>query len=103
MADVAAARGYRYLTGAATYTLITKGDNAGSISSISINNSSTSNQVTATLFLNDGTNSINIVGPTIIPVGVTMLLDHDLRFSGEAFGLKLTLAGTSPIVSVIIK
>ena len=103
MAHAKPTAGTHYLTGAATYTLKTKGDSSGAINSISINNSSTSNQVTATLFLNDGTNSINIVGPTIIPVGVTMLLDHDVSFSNFAFGLQLTLAGTSPIVSVIIK
>ena len=102
MAHVKAANGVHYLTGAATYILKTKGDNAGRINSININNSSASNEVTATLFLNDGTNSINIAGPVVIVSGVTLYLD-DVAFNNSIFGLKLTLAGTAPIVSVIIK
>ena len=102
MAQVKAARGIQYLTGAATYELIAKGNKAGRITSININNSSASNEVTATLFLNDGTNSINIAGPVVIVSGVTLYLDN-MAFNNTTFGLKLTLAGTAPIVSVIIK
>ena len=91
------------ISSATTTTLIPKGESAGKINSVSIANCNASNVVTITLYLDDGTNQTSYVENMVIPAGTTLVLDHNLSFNNYKLGLKLTTAGTSPDVNVIIK
>ena len=96
-------RGLFNITSATTTTIIDKGDNSGNINTISMTNCSSSNAVTVTLFLDDGTNQTSYIEGVVIPTNTTLLLNHNISFANSKLALKLTSAGTSPDVNVIIK
>ena len=102
-ASPALQRGLFNITSATTTTLIDKLDGNGNIRSIRITNCSSSNAVTVTLYLDDDTNQISYIENLSIPATCSLLLNEDLNFNNNALALKLTTAGTSPDVNVIIK
>jgi hypothetical protein len=101
--SVALQRGLFNITSETTTTLIDKLDDSGNIGSIRITNCSSSNAVTITLYLDDGTNQTSYIENLSIPATCSLLLSEDLSFNNNALALKLTIAGTSPDVNVIIK
>ena len=67
---------YQNITGAATTTVITKGGTVtGSIDKILIANVNTSNAVTITVDLHDGTNTFTIIKEVDIPVKSSLVLE----------------------------
>ena len=98
------AHGLFNITSATTTELIPQSySKQGAIKQITIANCSSSNAVTIRLFLTDGTTDTSIVENLSIPVGCTLLLDHEISFNNALLGLKLQTTGTSPDVNVIIK
>tara|TARA_R100001015_G_C4620076_1_gene176945 strand:- start:388 stop:684 length:297 start_codon:yes stop_codon:yes gene_type:complete len=94
---------YQNITGVATTTVITKGGTvAGSIDKILIANVNTSNAVTITVDLNDGTNTFTLIKEVDIPVKSSLVLEDNVRFDSAVYNLRITTAGTSPNISVII-
>jgi hypothetical protein len=87
----------------ASATLIPKFSSRGVINSISICNASASNTATIGLYLDDDTNSTHFVKNLVMPVGTTLILTEGLSFDNDSLALKITIAGTSPDVQVIIK
>ena len=99
-------RGLTNITSATTTTLIDFDSHRGNISTIQISNNNSSNPVTIDLYLHDGTvsNDAYIIKNVVIPSGVALLLgDSPVSFNTDVLALKITTAGTSPNVSVIIK
>jgi len=95
---------YQNITGVATTTVITKGGTvAGSIDKILIANVNTSNAVTITVDLNDGTNTFTLIKEVDIPVKSSLVLEDNVRFDSAVYNLRITTAGTSPNISVIIR
>ena len=95
---------YQNITGAATTTVITKGGTvAGSIDKILIANVNTSNAVTITVDLHDGTNTFTLIKEVDIPVKSSLVLEDNVRFDSAVYNLRITTAGTSPNISVIIR
>ena len=98
------ARLYKNISGAATTVLITKGSTvSGAIDKILISNVNTSNAVTITVDLYDGTNTFTIIKEVSIPVKTTLVLDDNISFESSKYNLRVTTAGTSPNISVIIR
>tara|TARA_R100000995_G_C3432940_1_gene99421 strand:- start:39 stop:335 length:297 start_codon:yes stop_codon:yes gene_type:complete len=91
------------ITSATTTTLIDILEDRGGIKSINIANCNASNIVTVTLFLDDGTNQTSYIENVVIPVGSSLMLNEGMSFNNNVLALKLTTAGTSPDVNVIIK
>ena len=96
-------KGLFNITSATTTELIAKNSLSGSINAIYIANCNATHAVTIKLFLTDGTNETAYIENLSIPVGCTLLLDDNLKFANNNLALKLTTAGTSPDVNVIIK
>ena len=91
------------IASATTTTLISKKSNAGNIDSVNIANCSSSNTVTVTVFLDDGTNQTSYTENVVIPTGTSLFLDTNMSFDNTTLSLKLTTVGTAPDVNVIIK
>jgi hypothetical protein len=91
------------ISSATTTTLIDVLEDKGSVKSINIANCNASNAVTITLFLDDGTNQTSYIENVVIPVGSSLMLNEGMSFNNNVLALKLTTAGTSPDVNVIIK
>jgi hypothetical protein len=94
---------YKNITGAATTVLITKGGTvSGGIEKILIANVNTSNAVTITVDFYDGTNTFTLIKEVDIPVKSSLVLEDNVRFDSSVYNLRVTTAGTSPNISVII-
>jgi hypothetical protein len=99
-------RGLTNITSATTTTLIDFDSHRGNISTIQISNNNSSNPVTISLYLHDGTvsNDAYIISDVVIPSGVALLLNESpISFNTDVLALKIVTAGTSPKVSVIIR
>ena len=98
-------KGLTNITSATDTILIDFDSQKGNINNIQISNNSSSNAVTISLFLSDGTTANNayFVKNLILPVGVALFLNENVAFDDSVLKLVLTTAGTSPDVSVIIK
>ena len=95
---------YKNITGAATTTVVTKASGvSGNIRKILIANVNTSNAVTITVDLNDGTNTYTLIKEIEIPVKSTLVLTDNVSFDSSIFNLRITTAGTSPNITTIIK
>tara|TARA_Y100001972_G_C7521572_1_gene263066 strand:- start:56 stop:355 length:300 start_codon:yes stop_codon:yes gene_type:complete len=96
---------YKNITGAtANDILIKKGPKfSGNISKILIANVNTSNAVTITVDLHDGTNTFTLIKEVDIPVKSSLVLEDNVKFDSTVFNLRITVAGTSPNISVIIR
>ena len=98
-------KGLTNITSATDTILIDFDSQKGNINNIQISNNSSSNAVTISLFLSDGTTANNayFFKNLVLPVGVALFLNENLGFDDSVLSLILTTAGTSPDVSVIIK
>ena len=101
---------YKNITSTGITTLITKENKrtgtgpSGNISKITISNNSTSNPATISVQLWDGSSvCYNIVGNMVIPNGVTLVLEDNLKFDKSLYNLRMEVSGTSPVLDVIIK
>ena len=93
------------ISSATTTTLIAKSSTtSGNINKILISNNSANaaTGIAVNLFDEDSTNYYFIKNVTI-PSGASLVLDDNLRFDSSRFSLRITNAGTSPDISVIIK
>jgi len=89
---------------AQTITVITKGSGvSGNIKKILIANENTSNAVDITVDLHDGTNTFTIIKEVEIPVKTSLVLSDNISFDSNAFSLRITTSGTTPLITVIIK
>ena len=94
---------YENYSTAAPHTLITKdGPLGGAIKKISISNNS-ANSSTIDLYLDDGSTQYYFCKNVTVPSGVTLIVDDNLGFDKSKYNLKITNAGTSPNITVIIK
>lgn len=103
---------YKKITSATTEDLITKGgQQGGSINSVLISNYSDANVVTISLFLEDAaasesTNPSNnkyfYIANLVMPIGTSIKFDDIGFFDSKKLNLRITVQGTSPLVSVII-
>tara|TARA_R100000388_G_C7179770_1_gene128049 strand:+ start:384 stop:680 length:297 start_codon:yes stop_codon:yes gene_type:complete len=94
---------YQNITGPGTTPVITKGGSvSGSINKILIANVNTTNAVTITVDLHDGTNTFTLIKEVDIPVKSSLVLEDNVRFDSAIYNLRITTAGTSPNISVII-
>ena len=92
-------------TSPATTTLITKGGEIGGrIGKISIANfSDNAADAIVNLFLNDGSaTDLYLCKNVAIPKGVTLILEDNLSFDASVYNLRISNAGTSPDITVII-
>ena len=92
-------------TSPATTTLITKGGEIGGrIGKISIANfSDNAADAIVNLFLNDGSvTDLYLCKNVAIPKGVTLILEDNLSFDSSVYNLRISNAGTSPDITVII-
>ena len=95
---------YKNITGAATTVVIRKGGTtSGNINKILIANVNTSNAVTITVDLYDGTNTFTLIKEVDIPVKSSLVLEDNVSFNSNSFNLRITTAGTSPNISVILR
>tara|TARA_R100001591_G_scaffold70079_1_gene78700 strand:- start:18 stop:320 length:303 start_codon:yes stop_codon:yes gene_type:complete len=96
---------YKKFTGAASnQLLVTKGNsNPGFYKKILIANENTSNAVNVTIDLHDGTNTYTIIKEVEIPVKSSLVLEDNVEFSSKDFSLRITISGTSPEITVIVK
>ena len=95
---------YTNIASATTTTLITKDSGvSGNIKKILITNVNTSNVVDITVDLYDGTNTYTIIKEIEIPINSSLALSDNVAFDSNVFNLRITTAGTSPNVTVIIK
>ena len=98
---------YKSITSATTTTLISKNDTAGSIiNKITICNNSDNPATGISLHLWSGEGG-DPVHPFIhnvtIPKGATLVLEDNLSFNKKLYNLRISNAGTSPDLTVIIK
>ena len=103
---------YKKITTATTTDLISKGgQQGGSINSVLISNFIDANAVTISLFLEDAavsesTNASNnkyfYIANLVMPIGTSIKFDDVEFFDSKKLNLRITTAGTSPLVSVII-
>tara|TARA_R110002020_G_scaffold79079_1_gene198435 strand:- start:31 stop:339 length:309 start_codon:yes stop_codon:yes gene_type:complete len=91
-------------TNAAEHTLISKNSRwTGNIRKITISNNSANPATGVHVHIHDGTTTYYYCKNVTIPSGVTLVLNDNLAFNHELFDLKVTNAGTSPDITVIIK
>ena len=95
---------YKAITSATTTNLITKGKGTnGSIQKITICNNS-ANAATISVGLDPVTSGLfYFIKNVIIPSGATLVLNDNLAFNSEKYHLRISNAGTSPDITVIIK
>jgi hypothetical protein len=98
---------YNAITSATTTTLITKGGRvSGSIKKITICNNSDNAATGISVHLWSG-----VVGQPVhpfvhnvtIPKGATLVLEDNISFNSVDYNLRISNAGTSPDITVIIK
>tara|TARA_X000001388_G_scaffold23862_1_gene16379 strand:+ start:282 stop:602 length:321 start_codon:yes stop_codon:yes gene_type:complete len=103
---------YKNLTSATTHDLISKNKKGGDIQKISITNYSGSNAATVSIFIEDAAasestdasnNKYYFISTLVIPVGTSFVLEDVLSFNTSIYHLRALIAGTSPLISVIIK
>ena len=98
---------YNAITSATTTTLIAKNSNiSGSINKITICNNSANAATGVSVHLWNGVGGQPVhpfVHNVTIPKGVTLVLDDNLSFDASQFMLRISNAGTSPDLTVIIK
>ena len=83
--------------------LLKKHLNSGNISQIAIACiHDTVDLIVDRLYIDDGTTEYDIIANVRIPVGVTLVLDHDLSYSSKLFDLRITTTNSSNC-TVIIK
>ena len=98
---------YKSITSATTTTLIEKGSRVGGkIKKISICNNSDNPATSISLHLWSGVGG-EPVHPFIhnmtIPSGTTLILNDNLSFDPKSYKLRISNAGTSPDLTIIIK
>ena len=97
---------YTAITSATTTTLITKGANVtGRISKITICNNSTNpaTSISVHLWTGSGGDPVHpFVHNVTIPSGATLVLEDNLSFDSSVYNLRISNAGTSPDITVII-
>ena len=99
---------YKNITGAATTVVIRKGGTtSGNINKILIANVNTSNAVTITVDLYDGTNTFTLIKEVDIPVKSSLVLEDNLSFNKREYHLRMVTQnasdGGTPSLTVIIK
>ena len=98
---------YKAITSATTTTLITKGDDrSGNIRKITICNNSdnAATGISVHLWIGVGGEPVHpFVHNVTIPSGVTLVLDDNIAFDVSKYNLRISNAGTSPDITVIIK
>ena len=103
---------YTKITSAVTTTLIAKESKrtgtgyTGGIKKITIANERNSDTTTIDLYLDDGTTALALhprIIRTDIPPKAVLVLEDNLDFDKSKYNLKITNAGTSPNITVIIK
>ena len=98
---------YKAITSATTTTLITKNRNVnGDINKILICNNSDNAATGISVHLWSGVGGEPVhpfIHNVTIPSGTTLVLDDNLAFDGSKFNLRISNAGTSPDLTVIIK
>ena len=95
---------YANISSATTTTLITKGGGVnGSISKITIANHDDSDSNTVQLHLYDGSSITYVIVETIIPARATLVLEDNVSFNSNSINLRITTAGTSPNIPVILR
>jgi hypothetical protein len=99
-----AARVLRNITSATTSVLILKNGtiNGNSINNISISNNSANSATGICVDLYDGTNVFYLIRDAVIPSGVSLILEDSLGFDTTKYSLRISNAGTSPNITVII-
>jgi hypothetical protein len=101
------ARIYKAITTADTHTLIAKGNKeVGRINKITICNNSDNAATSISVHLWSGVGGEPVhpfIHNVTIPKGVTLVLDDNLSFDASQFMLRISNAGTSPDLTVIIK
>ena len=102
-------KGYFNITAVGTTTLINRNEDRGSLNYVKMTNTSSAG-MTVELYLEDDTTERNVsyLLKTVIPSGVTMMVDEGISFNGSIFDLKLTVSNARAIsestyLSVIIK
>tara|TARA_B110000858_G_scaffold111172_1_gene127242 strand:- start:5605 stop:5904 length:300 start_codon:yes stop_codon:yes gene_type:complete len=97
-------RGLYNRTTAGEATLLPIDGLRGDVNSIRLANYSSTESVAVDLYLYDlsGTN-VYLMKGLVIPIGVSLLLDHELNFDNSVLGLKINLTGSNPRLSIIIK
>ena len=98
---------YKAITSATTTTLITKNHKSnGEINKISICNNSDNAATSISVHLWSGVGGEPVhpfIHNVTIPSGATLILDDNLSFDGSKFNLRISNAGTSPDLTIIIK
>jgi hypothetical protein len=98
---------YKAITSVATTPLITKGGNrSGIINKITICNNSDNPATGISVHLWTGTGGDPVhpfVHNVTIPKGATLVLEDNLSFDSSKYNLRISNAGTSPDITVIIK
>tara|TARA_R110000765_G_scaffold156478_1_gene259406 strand:- start:446 stop:748 length:303 start_codon:yes stop_codon:yes gene_type:complete len=76
----------------------------GGVNSIYICNYSSTNTATVTIYLEDNDAvKANVLHETVIPIGVSLLLDHNLTFNDAVLKMDTVVTSSDPKVSIIIK
>tara|TARA_Y100000361_G_C10942052_1_gene229280 strand:- start:254 stop:547 length:294 start_codon:yes stop_codon:yes gene_type:complete len=83
-------------------TLIKKGSNFVASNKMTISNNS-DNPATIIVDFFDGTNVFYLVKNLVIPSGVTLVLEDNLKFDSKIYNLRIYNTGTNPDLTVIIK
>jgi hypothetical protein len=98
---------YNAITSATTTTLITKGGTvAGNIKKITICNNSDNAATGISVHLWNGVGGQPVhpfVHNVTIPKGATLVLEDNISFNSGDYNLRISNAGTSPDITVIIK
>ena len=98
---------YTAITSATTTTLITKdGTFSGNIQKITICNNSANAATSISVHFWSGTVGHPVhplVHNVTIPSGATLVLEDNVSFNSNSFNLRITTAGTSPNISVILR
>ena len=91
------------ISSATSTILIAKGSSGGAVKKITIANNS-ANAATVSVGLDPVTSGLfYFIQNVIIPSGATLVLNDNLAFNSEKYHLRISNAGTSPDITVIIK
>ena len=94
---------YKNFTGdSGTVDLLKKHLNSGNISQIAITcTHNTVDLIVDRLYIDDGTTEYDIIANVKIPVGATLVLDHNVSYSSKLFDLKITTTNASNCTIII--
>ena len=99
-------RGLHNITSATTTTLLSKGEDAGFLSSIRITNAHETRAIFIGLYLDDGTNQTYFFKKYYLNAGETKFLNEGVNFDNSSLSLKLitsvVASNTGINVNVII-